>query len=187
MARPVQYNKQLVLQKALETFWFKGYQGTSIAELIKATGLTSRSMYNLFGSKNGLFKESLLRYYQIGIKGPIDRLKTGKGIQAVQNYVREMTTGTPLNGCLFVNTMSEKNLIQQDCLELVMGHFDNLEELLRGKLEWSKEHENFSGDPDLRAKQLVIILQGIAQYTKTGANPSEIKRIVDDLTAVLGV
>ena len=184
MARPVEYDKQFVLQKALECFWMKGYEGTSVADLLMATGLTSRSMYNTFGSKNGLFKEALQKYYQRGVEGPIKRLKMGKGRAAVQMYLRQMTLGQPMNGCMFVNTLSEKNLIEEDCLTLVKDHFINLESLIQEKLEWSVEHEGYSGDPALRARQLVVMLQGIALYTKTGVPLSEMQQVVEDLSGM---
>jgi len=187
MARPVEYDKQNVLLSAMRTFWEKGYEGTSVSDLLAATGLTSRSMYNIFGSKNGLFKEALETYYSRGVKDAFAELKDGQGTGAVRQYLRRMTTGEPVNGCLFVNTLSEKNLVEPDCLKMVTDYFAEVEGTFKEKLTWAKAQGDFEGNPGLRARQLVLMLQGTAQYIKTGVSLDEMKESIDDLLDLLKV
>jgi AcrR family transcriptional regulator len=62
MARPRVFEEAEVLDRAMEVFWRHGYEGASMAELTKAMGLNSPSIYSAFGSKRGLFDAALVRY-----------------------------------------------------------------------------------------------------------------------------
>src|ERR1700733_7526017 len=62
MARPRVFEEAEVLDRAMEVFWRHGYEGASMAELTKAMGLNSPSIYAAFGSKRGLFDAVLNRY-----------------------------------------------------------------------------------------------------------------------------
>ena len=62
MARPREFDEREVLGKALDAFWSKGYDGTSIEDLVQATGLGRASLYGAFGSKEQLFSRVLDHY-----------------------------------------------------------------------------------------------------------------------------
>ena len=62
MARPTDFDRDTVIQKAQEVFWTKGYNGTSMQDLVDATQLNRSSIYNSFGSKHDLFQETLKDY-----------------------------------------------------------------------------------------------------------------------------
>ena len=62
MARPREFDEDEVLQAALRLFWGKGYQGTSLDDLMAAMRLTKSSLYKAFGSKEALFWHVVERY-----------------------------------------------------------------------------------------------------------------------------
>jgi len=62
MARPREFDEDEVLQAALRIFWEKGYESTSLADLLQAMGLTRSSFYKAFGSKETLFWRVVERY-----------------------------------------------------------------------------------------------------------------------------
>jgi AcrR family transcriptional regulator len=62
MARPREFDENLVLDKAMQEFWSKGYEGTSLQDLLNAMGLTKSSLYQAFGSKEALFAKVVERY-----------------------------------------------------------------------------------------------------------------------------
>jgi len=62
MPRSEDFNRDEVIDKAKDTFWFQGYNGTSMQDLVDATGLNRSSLYNSFGSKMELYQQSLNRY-----------------------------------------------------------------------------------------------------------------------------
>lgn len=62
MARPRSFDHDRILASAMHCFRRLGYERASIKDLEKATGLTSGSLYNTFGSKDGLFAAALDHY-----------------------------------------------------------------------------------------------------------------------------
>lgn len=63
MPKSILFDKEKVMQNVIELFWKKGYNGTSMQDLVDATGLNRSSFYNSFGDKFSLFEASL-KYYQ---------------------------------------------------------------------------------------------------------------------------
>lgn len=62
MARPREFDRDLALERARDAFWARGYEGTSIADLVAALGLASARIYAAFGSKEDLFREAVGLY-----------------------------------------------------------------------------------------------------------------------------
>ncbi len=60
--RPRGFDRQKALETALELFWRQGYEGTSIADLTQAMGITPPSLYSAFGAKERLYREVLDLY-----------------------------------------------------------------------------------------------------------------------------
>jgi AcrR family transcriptional regulator len=60
--RPLSFDREAVLEKAMLAFWASGYETTSVADLTAAMGLTAPSLYTAFGSKQQLFLEAMRRY-----------------------------------------------------------------------------------------------------------------------------
>ncbi|SHK64648.1 transcriptional regulator, TetR family [Marinobacter antarcticus] len=67
MARAMIHNRQDSLERALLLFWQKGFHATSLKDLEKALDMRPGSIYATFGSKDGLFQESLERYASLGL------------------------------------------------------------------------------------------------------------------------
>jgi TetR/AcrR family transcriptional repressor of nem operon len=55
MARHKEFERQQALEKAMETFWRYGYEGTSIQNLVESMGINRGSLYDTFGDKRSLF------------------------------------------------------------------------------------------------------------------------------------
>src|SRR5512141_666494 len=62
MGRPRQFDPDQVLGQAMQLFWSKGYEATSLDDLLAETGLARQSLYNGFGDKHALFLAALRRY-----------------------------------------------------------------------------------------------------------------------------
>ncbi|WP_299716603.1 TetR/AcrR family transcriptional regulator [uncultured Tenacibaculum sp.] len=111
MPRTKKYNEEEVIEKAMNLFWRNGYETTSMQMLEKEMGINKFSIYSSFGSKNGVFLESLKCYKQ-KLKKLINELKSSQeGILGIKQYFYdfiEFTKETEFGkGCLITNTANE--------------------------------------------------------------------------------
>lgn len=106
------FDKSLVLSQATEVFHDKGFNATSMQDLVDATGLNRSSIYNSFESKHNLFLECL-NTYQNKYLGKLSNtlLDASNPLQAIELifnlYLNEVTHGKDTRGCLIVNCKSE--------------------------------------------------------------------------------
>src|SRR5215471_14534569 len=62
MARPKEFDPDEVLERIMEQFWLRGYEATSMDDLVRAAGIGRQSLYNEFGDKRALYLRALDRY-----------------------------------------------------------------------------------------------------------------------------
>ena len=62
MGRPREFDERQALEQAMQVFWTKGYDATSLCDLMQAMGLSKSSLYDTFGSKNDLFVRAIEHY-----------------------------------------------------------------------------------------------------------------------------
>ena len=62
MARPLEFDRNQALEKAMEVFWTQGYKATSVNDLTQAMGVSKSSLYGTFGGKHALFIECIKFY-----------------------------------------------------------------------------------------------------------------------------
>src|SRR5262252_5200929 len=66
MARPREFDLDATLEKAMQLFWSKGFEATSLDDLCEATGLSRSSFYAAFGDKRDILFQALRRYSEQG-------------------------------------------------------------------------------------------------------------------------
>ena len=111
MPRPKAYNEDAVLTAAMNCFWHRGYTATSMKDLEEATGLTPGSLYNSFGSKDGLFLRVLDYYVEqvcgVRVKHMCDNPRPLEGIRHYFTELFLSDSAVSDIGCLVVNTSTE--------------------------------------------------------------------------------
>lgn len=103
--RPRSFDRDAVLEKAMEVFWAKGYEATSISDLTEAMGINPPSLYAAFGDKEKLFLEAVERYQASrGASCPYCEEPTAKGaIRKLLTYMaEELTASTHPRGCMMM-------------------------------------------------------------------------------------
>lgn len=112
MPRTRAFKPTEVAEKAMNVFWRQGYEATSVEDLVEATGLSRSSIYQAFGSKQGLFDASLERYLQ-GVTQLLAPLQGGTGglddVVAFFGAWRQLLVdeSDASLGCLMVNSIAE--------------------------------------------------------------------------------
>lgn len=131
IARDAEFNRDQVLRQAMLVFWEKGYEATSIPDLLKAMGLSRSSLYNTFGDKRALFLEAL-RFYQKQMDSRQEILNRATSVkEGITEYFNQRiesaySTEHP-KGCMTTNTSIELSTPDNQLKELVKNRFLGLE------------------------------------------------------------
>ena len=107
--RPRTFDKDQALDAVLAVFWRNGYQGASLAELTKATGLTKPSLYAAFGNKEALYLAALQRYREQQLIKHAEALANNSDLKmAMREFLRSVATMLTAKdlpgGCMVVNS-----------------------------------------------------------------------------------
>ena len=110
--RPRQFDPSAALTQAMELFWARGYEATSLHELLGATGLSRSSLYQTFGGKHDLFQRCLDRYREMVVDSMWQRLEQAPSGRAfiedsLRRTLAEQTAPGGPRGCLVLNTANE--------------------------------------------------------------------------------
>lgn len=184
MGRPRAFDKDQALDAAVQVFWRKGYEGTSLSELTEAMGINRPSLYAAFGDKEQLFRQVLDRYAE----GPTHFMREAlneptarKAIERVLRGTAEMVVspGGP-RGCLMVQSAltcgDAHSSVQQ---ELTSRRAAN-EAAIRRRLKRAKAEGDLPADanPADLARFVATVLHGIAVQAAGGASRAQLARVV---------
>lgn len=135
--RPRTFDRTVVLRRAVEVFWVKGYEGSSISDLTAAMGINSPSLYAAFGSKEALFLEAIELYTQVegaDIWSALEKAPTAR--QAIERFLRRTAkaysqTDRP-QGCLIaLGALHQDSSCGAICDDLRRRRAENRSALLR--------------------------------------------------------
>ena len=168
MARPREFEEEEVLDAAIECFWRRGLEATSVRDLAEATGVNQPSLYNAFGDKRALFAQALERYATRSMRERIERLEQMHAPkEAIRAFFRELVSRTLSDpdhrGCLIVNSALEVAPHDAELKAVIASYLGEIEAFFRRCLERLKESSNLSTslDPRDTARLLLGVLLGV--------------------------
>jgi TetR/AcrR family transcriptional repressor of nem operon len=149
MARPKEFDPEIALATAMERFWERGFEATSLADITAATGVQKASLYATYGDKRKLFLTALTRYQDEGIERLAAALAVPGPVRAAiealfQNVVRDCTTRDGARGCLCVNTAVELGPRDPEIARMLELHAARAEKLIADALDRGKASGEFS-------------------------------------------
>ncbi|RYY24930.1 MAG: TetR/AcrR family transcriptional regulator [Chitinophagaceae bacterium] len=185
MARNIEFDEAKIVTKAQKVFWKKGYHGTSMLDLVKATGLNPGSIYNTFGSKHDLFILCLKDYVK-----PIenfDPIKPGNkdSLSNLKSYINAIVEGGSLSedACLSAKTSFEMGAADKEICGVLQRTMkkglSNLEQLII-----LAQKDNFIRrdlNPSALAQLINATLSGLGQNFILFKDKQRIKHIIDNL------
>ena len=186
MARPRAFEEGEALQKALETFWHRGYGATSMEDLVTGTGLNRASLYATFGDKHQLFMRALRHYQQQGSQALL--ALTADADAPVLDQIRRILELTVYEkGCFLVNAITERVPHDADTQELARQDQQFLETLLTGVLSRGQQRGEVraTATPQAQARLLLSVLSGMRVMFKANPDPQLLRDLVD--TALLAL
>jgi TetR/AcrR family transcriptional regulator, transcriptional repressor for nem operon len=112
MPRPKEFSEARALDAAIDCFWQRGYEATSMRDLAAAMGLSIPSVYNAFGDKQALFARALDQYLNVSTRDRLRRLETSLlPKEAIVRFFSEIVdhsvSDCERKGCFLVNSALE--------------------------------------------------------------------------------
>lgn len=187
MPRPREFDPDQALEEAMHVFWRQGYEKTSVDDLVQATGVNRYGLYDVFGSKHGLFVAALERYRRSVISEAIRELEEpDAGLDAIravfERLVRRARSGEARDGCLLCNTAEEVAPFDADAAREVSRYQRQLVRRFRAAVEVAIQRGDVS--PDLEPARVGRYLAGLIQGASYLARSPASARDVEDYVRV---
>lgn len=183
VGRPRAFDMCEALDKAMEVFWRKGYEGASLVDLTGAMGINSPSLYSAFGSKEGLFRAVLDRYDKTRSSFLTDVLSAPTARDAAELFLRGVSDGAtdPKNppGCLLVQSGLSCGDSAASVPEELARHRAGAELTLRERFECAKSEDDLpqDADPAALARYLVAVANGMCVQASSGASRKDLHEV----------
>jgi TetR/AcrR family transcriptional repressor of nem operon len=175
MVRPREFDPENALDSALQVFWAKGYEATSLDDLSEATGLNRSSLYGTFGNKRALYFSVLERYVRNGCAHIAEQLDHQPVQQAftmfVQSLIDEIVAGPGRRGCFIGNCAAELVRRDRHAAGNVQEGLRSIESTFAAALERARAQGELPAEADVPglARYLTSGIQGLRLVGK--ANP----------------
>lgn len=192
MARPVEYSREDVLDKAMQAFWEHGYQGTSMADLVEVTDLKPGSLYAAFQSKEGLFLAVLDHYGERTVRRINQALtQASSPLQGIRDYFQQLAqdvaSAKGKSSCLLVNTVLELSRQNETIQDRVNHHLSVIEELFQHALEDAQVHGELAADKDPGTLSVYLMsnIWGLRVLAGTAPTAARANAVVKQILTVL--
>lgn len=191
--RPRSFDRNAALARAMELFWEKGYEGTSMTGLTAAMGIASPSLYAAFGSKEALFREAIALYAATEGKElwePVMNAPTA--YEAVRGFLMEtarvFTRAAKPCGCLIVLSALHAGEVSETVRrELISLRAESVNELA-ARLQRGVDSGELPAGADLKAiaSYYITVQQGMSIQARDGADRAALESIANAALAAWG-
>ncbi|MFE4660889.1 TetR/AcrR family transcriptional regulator [Streptomyces hydrogenans] len=193
MARTKEFDPEAALQAALDLFWARGYEATSMADLVEHLGIGRASIYATFGNKHELYLKALDRYLETRDPRLVEELSApGPALPAVRALVRRFAAeataeGERLRGCLVTNSAAELGPHDPVVARRVELSWEQIETLLYAALTRARAQGELLADRDPRtlSRMLLVLLQGIRVVGKASTDPARVRDAAEEALRLL--
>jgi AcrR family transcriptional regulator len=193
MGRPRSFDEDQVLRAARDQFWSTGYAGTSVDDILTATGLGKGSLYGAFGDKHQLFLRVFDNYCGGVIEGTrqaLDGPDAGAN-ERLRAYVLAVVESTvadlSLRGCLLAKGTAELAAHDPAIAARARQTFETAEALIASCIAAAQRAGDIQpdADPTRFAGLLLAVLRGIEALGKGGSSPASLRAIAETALAVV--
>ncbi|MFG1824957.1 TetR/AcrR family transcriptional regulator [Microbispora bryophytorum] len=192
MARTKEFDPDVVLERALDLFWRRGFEATSMADLVDHLGIGRASLYATFGGKHDLYVKALERYAQTRDPNLVELLsQPGPALPAVrtlvERYTEESIRDRDRRGCMIVNAATELLPDDEPVARLVEASWTGLETALTSALIRARAQGEISAesDPRVLARFVLVFLQGVRVMGKGHGDAARLRDAAAQALAML--
>ena len=192
MARPREFDEAAALEAAMECFWRRGYEATSLRDLTSSMGLTAPSLYNAFGGKQELFSRALERYLDRTTRDRLRRLEQSLGPKAALHrffaeIIEHSVSDRQRKGCFLINSALEIAPHDAECRAVITEQFNDIEAFFRRCILKAQADDTVSSDVDAddTARLLLGVLLGVRVLARTKPERAMMEGVVRPALALL--
>lgn len=184
--RPRSFDPDAAVARAMGVFWSRGYHGTALPDLLRATRLSRGSLYAAFGGKHALFLRALDRYIAEALARIDNELDPGRpplaGLRTfVAGYVTRTSGASGRRGCLLVATAMELAGHDREVETRIRAFFKAMESRLEAAFARAAGAGELAVAPASAARILVCFVEGLRVTGKTGPSRSASQAVADAL------
>jgi AcrR family transcriptional regulator len=183
IGRPRAFDTGEALNRALDVFWRKGYEGATLCDLTSAMGINPPSLYAAFGNKEELFRKALDRYGEMRagfVREALARPTAKEAMAALLNGTADfLTDENNPPGCLLVQGIAGAGEHAQCIRDELCARRAKSQQAVRERLKRAKDEGDLpkDADPAGLARFIATITQGMAVQAAGGANRAELRRV----------
>lgn len=185
MARTKEFSEDQALDKAIEIFWHKGYNGTSAQDLVTHLGLSRSSLYDTFGDKQKLFTKALQKYHEDNYVKVKEILETATNIRETLTVIFKLAVVESLEdritkGCFMVNSAVELAMHDEEIAKIVSDNREIMGEVFYNAIKKGQDLGQISTKQDARLLSRFIFntYSGIRVLARAGEKD---KQVYDDI------
>ena len=185
VGRPRAFDMDTALQKALEVFWLKGYEGASLPDLCEAMGINKPSLYAAFGNKEQLFLKAIELYENRPCAFFYPALELPTSYQVVQHMLcgAAKANADPNNppGCVIVQGAISCSEAGASVKQALIEKRQKGVVALRERLDKAQAEGDLpaDADPAALARYIGAVLQGMAIQATSGASCADLRMVAD--------
>jgi TetR/AcrR family transcriptional repressor of nem operon len=192
MARPQEFETTEVLRSAMHVFWSKGYEATSLTDILAATGLSKSSLYATFGDKRELFLAAFDAYRKGRMQYLQRTLNNGQPArQSIETFFRQGVAHsqdkTRIYGCMTANEAVELAPHDADIRRLVAEDFQAIEDAFTQAIARGHADSSIASrqEPRVLARFLLVGLQGLQVMARAKSDRARMDDAVTVMMAAL--
>ncbi len=193
MARPREFDETAVLDAAVQCFWTRGYEATSVRDLAEGMGITGASLYNAFGDKRTLYRRALNHYLDQTVRERIARLESSMpprdAIAAFLDEVIERSlSDRQRRGCMLVNSALELAPHDADFRRVVADELAHIEAFFRRCVQAAQQAGAITATQNAEdlARLLLSVLLGIRVLARTRPQRALLEGVARPVLSMLG-
>ena len=182
--RPRSFDRDAALASAMDVFWRKGFESTSITDLTEAMGINPPSLYSAFGDKEKLFLEAIEAYQQRrGDSCPYADQPTARGaVEVLLTYIAEdLTESSHPRGCLMMMAATTAANTSPALQKVLTQKRAAARDSLRARIKRGIEEGDVPPDADASALAdfYSTILTGMSLQARDGASRKSLMATVE--------
>jgi len=193
MPRPREFDELAALEAAIDCFWKRGFEATSVRDLADAMGISAPSLYNAYGDKRALFAQALDRYLDHSTRARIKRLEGSlPPKQAVCRFIEEIiersVNDRERRGCFLINSALEVAPHDKELGAVIADRLGEIEQFFRRSIRAAQAEGTVPQDlvaKDL-ARLLLAVLLGIRVLARAKPERSLLEGVARPALALLG-